>query len=84
MISESDVESALRPTALQRIEKRSVASDELSPEELLREVHRLLTHVVTILNAPIFEKDARAALSFRLARAHALTLLDHLARMNSP
>jgi hypothetical protein len=50
----------------------------------LREVHRLLTHVVTILNAPIFEKDARAALSFRLARAHALTLLDHLARMNSP
>jgi hypothetical protein len=47
----------------------------------LREAQRLLTRVLGILNDPISEKHSSTALSLRLARAHALTLSDHLIRM---
>jgi hypothetical protein len=41
----------------------------------------MLMQVVSILNDPICEKHSSPGWSFKLARAHALTLLDHLATM---
>jgi hypothetical protein len=42
---------------------------------------RLLMQVLSILNEPICAKRSTAAGSFRLARGHALTSLDHLTSM---
>ena len=69
--------SALEPQA----EERSAALDDRSPQEVLKEAQRLLTQVLCILNDPICAKRSTAAGAFRLARGHALTLLDHLTSM---
>jgi hypothetical protein len=45
----------------------------------VKEAQDLVRQVVRILNDPICEQHASLAL--RMARAHALTLLDHLAEM---
>jgi hypothetical protein len=77
-ILEADVESP-PITAVHQSEKRRSAVGDLSSQELVKEAHRLLTHVVSLLNDPTHEEHP--SLSFRMARAHALTLLDHLERM---
>jgi hypothetical protein len=46
---------------------------------LVEEARKLVTQVVILLNDPIHEQHP--SLSFRMARAHALTLLDHLETM---
>jgi hypothetical protein len=74
----TEVESA-PSTAVLRREKRRSAVDDLSSEELVKEALKLVTRVVRILDDPVHEQ--RSSMSFRLARAHALTLLDHLATM---
>ena len=66
-------------TGVHRSEKRRSAVGNLSSQELVKEAHQLVAQVVSILNDPIHEQDA--SLPFRLARAHALTLLDHLETM---
>jgi hypothetical protein len=54
-------------------------SEDFSSRESVKEVHRLVSQVVSALNDPVFEQHA--SLSLRMARAHALTLLDHLEKM---
>ena len=76
-ILEADVESP--PITAHRSEKRRSAVGDLSSQDLVKEAHKLLTQVVSILNDPVHEQHPN--LSFRLARAHALTLLDHLETM---
>jgi hypothetical protein len=78
----TDVESAPTTAVHGRTKKRSAALDDLSSQEALKEAQKLLMQVLRILNDPICEKhSSRGAWSCTLARAHALTLLDHLARM---
>ena len=77
-ILEADVESP-PITVVHRSEKRRSAVGDLSSQNLVKEAHKLLTQVVSILNDPVHEQHP--TLSFRLARAHALTLLDHLETM---
>ena len=60
---------------------RSTPRDDPSVRELLQETLKLVRQVVDMLNDPICEKHSRSA-SFRLARAHTLTLLDHLTRIS--
>jgi hypothetical protein len=74
----TEVESA-PITAVLRREKRRPAVDDLSSEVLVKEAQELVSQVVSILDDPAHEQ--RSSLSFRLARAHALTLLDHLETM---
>jgi hypothetical protein len=73
------------PTAhLHRTEEPSAALEDISARAILKEAQDLLMQVLSILNDPICEKHPSAGWSFKLARAHALTLLDHLARMMDP
>jgi hypothetical protein len=83
ILEAADVESAPLPAVQRRPEERSGTLDDLSSQEVLREAQELLMQVLSLLNDPICENHASATWSFRLARAHALTLLDHLARMTS-
>jgi len=55
--------------------------DDRASKEALKEAERVLMQVLFILNNPICENRANASWSLKLARAHALTLLDHLAAM---
>ena len=61
--------------------KPSAKVVDASAQAVLKEAQELLTQVLSILSAPNFEEPASAAWSFRLARAHALTLVDQLARI---
>ena len=76
-----DVEGSPIPALEPQTEERSAALDGRSPQEVLKEAKRLLMQVLCILNDPICAKRSTAAGSFRLARGHALTLLDHLTSM---
>jgi hypothetical protein len=76
-----DVESAPPLAAHHWPEKRSAELEDLRSRDLLKEAHQLLLQILTILNDPTCRKHSSASWSLRLARAHALTLLDHLARM---
>jgi hypothetical protein len=69
------------PAVLDGTAPRSTLRDDLSVRELLEEMQALVRQIVDMLNDPICEKHSRSA-SFRLARAHALTLLDHLKAMS--
>jgi hypothetical protein len=77
----TDVEGAPTSAAHQRTEKRSAAPDDLPSQEVLRRAQALLMQVLSILNDPSCECPSRAVWSFKLARAHALTLFDHLERI---
>ena len=76
-----DVEGSPIPAPEPPTEERSAALDERSPQEVLKEAQRLLMQVLCILSDPICAKGPTAVGSFRLARGHALTLLDHLTSM---
>ena len=76
-----DVERSPVPALEPQTEERSAALDDRSPQEVLKEAQRLLMQVLCILTDPICAKRSTAAGSFRLARGHALTLLDHLTSM---
>ena len=69
------------PAREPQTEERLAALDDRSSQEVLKEAQRLLMQVLSILNDPICTKRSTAAGSFRLARGHALTLLDHLTSM---
>lgn len=69
------------PRSVAGIETRSAMLDDHRAQEAVQNAQRLLVQIVTILNGPICENHRSAHWSLRLARAHALTLLDHLARM---
>jgi hypothetical protein len=71
---------APRPEALIVKEKGSVVLDDPSCEQVLKEARKHLVEILNILDNPACETSG-AAWSFRLARAHALTLLDHLSRI---
>jgi hypothetical protein len=75
----TDMESAPTPVVHDPTQP-SAALDDRACREILEEAAALLKQVLTILGNPIFERH-RSPSSFRLARAHALTLLDHLAGM---
>jgi hypothetical protein len=77
----ADAESAPTRAVLDRTEPRSTPRADPSARELLEDVQDLLRQIVNMLNDPICDEHARGA-SFRLARAHALTLLDHLAAIS--
>ena len=62
-----------------RSDKQWSAVDAPSPMELVKEAQDLVRQVVRILNDPICEQHS--SLTLRMARAHALTLLDHLAEL---
>jgi len=70
-------------TILSQTEEASVTLDDRSSQEVLVEAQNLLHQIITILHDPSCEGSG-AARSFALARAHARTLLDHLARMMDP
>jgi hypothetical protein len=74
------VERAPPSVVIHSAENRPASLDGPSSEEVLKEARKLLVEIVTILDSPNCESSG-AARSFRLARAHALTLLDHLSRM---
>jgi|SRR6185503_12952127 len=76
-----DVESSPIPALEPQIDERSAALDDRSPQEVVKEARRLLMQVLCILNDPICAKRSTAAGALRLARGHALTLLDHLTSM---
>jgi len=69
------------PALEPQTEERLAALDDRSSQEVLKEAQRLLMQVLSILNDPICTKRSTAAGSFRLARGHALTLLDYLTSM---
>jgi hypothetical protein len=75
----TDAESAPVTAVHLRNEERRTHPDELSIRASVEEVHRLVTQVVCILSGPTCEQHPSMAL--RLARAHALTLLDHLEKL---
>jgi len=72
----------LHPEApiLEAMEVKSVALADLSSREVLKEARKLLLEILNTLDDPSCEGSS-AAWSFRLARAHARTLLDQLTRM---
>ena len=76
-----EVERSPIPELVPQTEERSAALDDRSPREVLKEAQKLLMQVLCILNDPICAKRSTATASFRLARGHALTLLDHLKSM---
>ena len=76
-----DVERSPIPALEPQTDERSAALDDRSSQEVLKEAQRLLMQILSILNDPICTKRSTAAGSFRLARGHALTLLDHLKSM---
>jgi hypothetical protein len=79
-ISEAtDVESVRISAVHRRNEERRTQPDDPSIRASVEEAHRLVTQVVCILSDPICEQHPSLAL--RLARAHALTLLDHLQKL---
>ena len=71
------------PAILSQTEEASVTLDDRSSQKILVEAQNLLHQIITILHDPSCEGSG-AARSFALARAHARTLLDHLARMSDP
>jgi hypothetical protein len=77
----ANVEGARSTAFLHRTEDRTAA---FSPQAMLKEAQELLMQVLVILNDPSWERHSSADWSFKLARAHALTLLDHFARMAEP
>jgi hypothetical protein len=81
IVEATGVESVPTPALHHRVEKRSASLGGRSSQEVLKEAQQLLVQVLRILSDPVCEEPSSAAWSFRLARAHALTLLDHLARM---
>ncbi len=84
---ESMLESTIEegaPTLAPKLLERPTMIEELSSEDVLREAQRLLHQVLCVLNEPVCERSSNASWSFRMARAHTLTLLDHLARMAEP
>jgi len=81
ILGASDVEGSPIPALEPLIDERSAALDDRSPQEVLKEAQRLLMQVLCILSDPICAKRSTAAGGFRLARGHALTLLDHLTSM---
>jgi hypothetical protein len=76
-----DVERTPIPALEPQSDERSAAPDDRAAQEVLKEAQRLLMQVLSILNDPICAKRSTAAGAFRLARGHALTLLDHLTSM---
>ena len=82
ILEAADLENAPTGVHQNRAPKRSAALHNLSSREMLKDAQKLLLQVLSILEDPICENHPSSAWSFRLARAHALTLLDHLARMS--
>jgi hypothetical protein len=76
------MESVHPPAVHNPIEQRSAVLADPSSEEVLKEAGKLLVQILSILDSPVCETSSSAR-SFRMARAHALTLLDHLARIQS-
>ena len=61
-------------------EKPPAPFDDSSARVVLKEAKGLLLQILTVLSDPSCNSSS-AARSFGLARAHARTLLDHLARV---
>ena len=72
-------ESAPITAVHRRTEERRTNHDDLPIRASVEEAHQLVKQVVCALNEPICEQHSSLAL--RMARAHALTLLDHLEKI---
>jgi hypothetical protein len=81
VVDAANAEGARSSAFLHRTEERTAA---FSPQAMLKGAQELLMQVLAILNDPSWERYSGTEWSFKLARAHALTLLDHLARMAEP
>jgi hypothetical protein len=79
IVEATDAESVPITAVHRRNEERRTLPDDLSIRASVEEAHRLVTQVVCTLSAPTCEQHPSMAL--RLARAHALTLLDHLEKL---
>jgi hypothetical protein len=79
ILEATDAESVPITAVRRRNDERRTNPDDLSVRASVEEVHRLVTQVVGILGGPTCEQHPSLAL--RLARAHALTLLDHVEKL---
>ena len=57
------------------------AIEDRTLQDVLNEAQTLLLQFLSLLDDPICEKHSRTVWRLRLARAHARTLFDHVARM---